>query len=106
MLPNGRLGLIDYGQCYKMKEDDRLALSSVVKELGANEINDQKVTSAMRNLGFKFKYYTPDVVKEMAKLLFDSDTARIKLGFPTPQELFMHLNSKDLMEFVPDPAGK
>ena len=108
VLSNGQLGLIDYGQCYKLKNEDRLAFASLFQELGTDtdKIDTKMVASAMRNLGFTFKYQKEDVMTEMAKLLFDCDTARIKLGLPTPQELFMHLNSQDKMEKVPDPAGK
>jgi hypothetical protein len=106
ILPNGQLGLIDYGQCYKLKTEDRISLSSIVQELGKAEIDDTTLASEMRKIGFRFKYYKDDVIREMAKLFFDSDSARIKLGLPTPQELYMHLNSQDPMEFVPDAAGK
>ena len=105
-MPNGQLGLIDYGQCYSLNTEDRLALSTIVKELGATDIDGAKVASAMHKFGFRFKHQKEEVVKEMAKLLFDSDTARIELGLPTPQELLMHLNSQDPMETVPDAASK
>ena len=106
MLPNGKLGLIDYGQCYKLSTEDRMSISSIIKELGSNEIDTSIVSSAMRQFGFKFKYHKDNVVTEMAKLLFDSDTARIELGLPTPQELLDHLGAQDPMEICPDAAGK
>mmetsp|Transcript_23139 Transcript_23139/g.34454 ORF Transcript_23139/g.34454 Transcript_23139/m.34454 type:complete len:171 (-) Transcript_23139:131-643(-) len=106
VLENGQLGLIDYGQCYTLTEEDRLALSYIVRELSNPEVDGATLSSAMRDFGFRFKYYKEDVVKEMASLLFDSDNARIPLGLPTPQELLMYLNSQDPMETVPDPAGK
>ncbi len=106
ILRDGKIGLIDYGQCYKLKEDDRLALSSIISELGADKINDEMVSQAMRNMGFKFKYHNDNIVTQMAKLLFDSDSARITLGLPSPQELLNYLNAKDPMQHVPDAAGK
>lgn len=104
VLPNGQLGLIDYGQCYKLKSEDRLALASIVSEIGSEVVDESMVTTAMQNIGFKFKYYNKETVTEMAKLLFDSDIARIRLGLPTPQELLHHLNTQDPMTAVPDPA--
>lgn len=106
MLRDGKIGLIDYGQCYKLNQDDRLALSSIISELGAEEINDEMVSQAMRNMGFRFKYHKDNIVTQMAKLLFDSDSARINLGLPSPQELLNYLNEKDPMQHVPDAAGK
>lgn len=79
-------------------------MSSIIQELGAHEVDESNVSSAMLNLGFKFKYENDNIVTEMAKLLFDSDTARIKLGFPSPQELMNHLNSQNPMMVVPDCA--
>ncbi len=107
-LSNGQLGLIDYGQCYTLSDKDRLTFASLFQELGSDleDIDTSMVASTMRNLGFMFKYEKEDVMTEMAKLLFDNDTARIKLGLPTPQELLMHLNSQDQMVAVPDPAGE
>ena len=106
ILKSGQLGLIDYGQCYKLKEFDRLAISSIVSELGSDEINTSMVSLAMRNMGFRFKHHNDNCVTEMAKLLFDSDHARIKLGLPSPQELLNYLNAQDQMVHVPDAAGK
>ncbi len=71
-----------------------------------DDFDPRMIASTMLNLGFRFKYQKEDVMAEMAKLLFDCDTARIKLGLPTPQELLMYLNSQDPMQVVPDPAGK
>ena len=43
MLSNGKLGLIDYGQCKRLEKDQRLALSKVVMELGSPVVNDEAV---------------------------------------------------------------
>ena len=82
-----------------------MSISSIIKELGSNEINTSMVSSAMRQFGFKFKYHKDNVVTEMA-IFFDSDTARIELGLPTFQELLSHLDSQDPMEICPNSAGK
>jgi len=105
VLQNGQLGLIDYGQCYKLRNDDRLALAKIVKEVGSIEIDDEKVSSYMREMGFIFRNYKDNVMKETAILFFDSDEKRRELGFPSPQELLMYLNELDPLEYVPDAAG-
>ena len=49
-LPDGRLGLIDYGQTKTISKDERLGIAMVVSALG-NGSDDKTIADAMRNLG-------------------------------------------------------
>jgi hypothetical protein len=43
MLSNGKLGLIDYGQCKRLDVDQRLALRRVVSELSSPTVDNKAV---------------------------------------------------------------
>jgi aarF domain-containing kinase len=103
-LENGKIGLIDYGQCKILSEAERLKLSKIVYELSSQNINDGTVTAAMHDFGFRFKNNLDHVIRKTAALFFDSDLDRIKLGLPSPQDYLLYLQSLDPMLEVPDAA--
>lgn len=105
-MPNGKLGLIDYGQCQRLQQEERLAMAKIVALLGRQDIDRAKVAHAMREFGFQTKLDRDDMLSKYATLFFDSDIEGKRMGFATPQLYFMHLNSVDPLVHVPDPAGK
>ena len=104
-LSNGKLGLIDYGQCKRLEKDQRLALSKVVMELGSPVVNDEAVNSAMYDFGFRFKNDNTDAIRELARrLFFDSDGGSRAAGFTNPQEYYQQLQKLNPFVVVPDEA--
>jgi aarF domain-containing kinase len=104
MLSNGKLGLIDYGQCKRLEKDQRLALSKVVMELGSPVVNDEAVNSAMYDFGFRFKNDNTDAIRETARLFFDSDGGSRAAGCTNPQEYYQQLQKLNPFVVVPDEA--
>ena len=106
-MPDGRLGLIDYGQVRRLSDEDRLALSRVVIALGGKEdVIDSEVANAMRGFGFRSRRDMDDVIARTAALYFDSDAEGKALGYATPQMYLQYLISRDPMVHVPDAAGE
>lgn len=115
-LDDGRLGLIDYGQCRRIDDNLRKRFSRVVIALdesrvthlyGASEFNATKVAAAMRQAGFTVREDSDDEsLLQYARILFDSDEESERLGFPNPQEYFHHLMTANPMVNVPDSASK
>lgn len=107
-LEDGRLGLIDYGQCKRLTESERLSLARVVSKLNGpdSQENEKSVADAMRDFGFRFKHTDEHhIVTKTAKLFFDSDSDGRKIGCTTPQIYFLYLQARNPMEHVPDAAG-
>jgi len=115
-LDDGRLGLIDYGQCRRIDDKLRKGFARVVVALdesrvnhlhGAPEFNTALVAEAMRQTGFTLRDNTDDwSFLEYARILFDSDEESARLGLPTPQDYFNRLMTDNAMVDVPDSASK
>lgn len=76
VLPDGRLGLIDYGQCKRLPPRARRGLAAVVVALAARR-GDAGVAAAMRAVG----------VRSRGDDGFVADVARLLFGPLTPQML-------------------
>ena len=96
--------MIDYGQTRDLTKHDRLALAAVVCALGRTHVDKHEISTAMNELGFKTRDNNEENLANFAALYFDSDIAGKKLGYATPQKYLQHLNAKDPMVEVPDPA--
>lgn len=115
-LDDGRLGLIDYGQCRRIDDEVRRGFSRVVVALdesrvdhfrGPSEFNTTSVAAAMRQAGFTLQDNSDDwSFLEYARILFDSDEESERLGLPTPQDYFSQLMTNNAMVDVPDSASK
>mmetsp|Transcript_20227 Transcript_20227/g.28630 ORF Transcript_20227/g.28630 Transcript_20227/m.28630 type:complete len:767 (+) Transcript_20227:111-2411(+) len=116
-LDDGRLGLIDYGQCRRLQDHERIALAKIVVGLGkrdnnANEDNkgennrlyEKEIADAMRKCGFRSKHNRDDMLVKYAELFFDSDVAGRQMGFESPHLYFRHLMRIDKLQNVPDCA--
>jgi len=105
-LSNGKMGLIDYGQCKILNDNERLAIAAIVAQLGAPQVNDAAVATAMHDFGFRFKNPNrTDIIRETACLFFDSDSGRRKvIGCSTPQLYLSYLQAQNPFLTVPDAA--
>lgn len=102
-LSNGKIGLIDYGQCKVLGESQRFAISKVVQELGAPIVNDEAIQRAMHNFGFRFNNDNVNAIRETARLFFDSDRGSRAAGCTNPQEFYQQLQKSNRFT-VPDEA--
>ena len=130
-MPDGRLGLIDYGQCKVLRRSERLGLARIVaaikckgdrtmvrengrKNSGSDYADDnsddvgddEELLTAMHDLGFRTGVGRGGLLSDYAELMFDSDARGGEIGMATPQLYFEHLSSIDKLVNVPDPAGK
>eukprot|EP00980_Cylindrotheca_fusiformis_P009751 scaffold2149_cov187-Cylindrotheca_fusiformis.AAC.29 len=103
MMPDGSLGLVDYGQTKSITEKERLGLAQVVVALGAAS-DQQEIATRMRDLGFKTKFNDDRTLAKYAALFFDSDVAGKAMGCSTPQLYFAKLTATDPLLHVPDVA--
>jgi len=103
-LSSGRLGLIDYGQCKILRDDDRIALSRIIYLLGSPDVDEDKVASAMRDFGFTFENDRADIITQTANLFFDSDSKRREVGCYSTQDYLVYLQARNSFLDVPDPA--
>jgi aarF domain-containing kinase len=104
VLSDGRLGLIDYGQCKTLTKDECFCLSKIMHQLGQDTINDEEVANAMKEFGFIFTNDRVDIIRETAQLFFDTDSGRKKVACSNPQEYLVHLQSLNRFTNVPDAA--
>jgi len=114
LMKNGKIGLIDYGQCKMLTDGERLGLSRIVQTLASfdrkptvaadDDDRPSEITNAMQEFGFRFRYGKEDIVTRTAFFCFDSDVAGKTLGCATPQDYLAYLQSNDPMENIPDAA--
>ena len=104
VLCDGRLGLIDYGQCKTLTNDECLSLSKIMRHLGQPNIQDDEVANAMKEFGFRFTNDRVDVIRETAQLFFDTDSGRRNVACSNPQEYLVYLQSLNRFTNVPDAA--
>ena len=115
-LDDGRLGLIDYGQCRRIDDNVRMTFSKIVVAVdesrvrhldGAMEFNTTRVATAMREAGFTLRDDSDDdSLLQYARILFDSDEESQRLGLPTPQDHFHQLMHDNPMLDFPQSACK
>ena len=89
-LPDGKLGLIDFGQTRYLNDEERLAYARVVVDL-AGKAPPHQVAHSMRLAGFRTKEDDDGTLSEYAGLFFDSDHISKEKGFSTPQHYFQSL---------------
>lgn len=104
-MPDGSLGLIDYGQTKTITKEERLGIAQVILALGENSI-EQEIANRMRELGFQTKFEKDDILAKFAALFFDSDSEGKLVGCATPQLYFAKLTEEDPLLNVPDVASK
>lgn len=91
-LPDGKLGLIDFGQTKYLNDEERLAYAQVVVDLGTRS-SPKQIANSMRLAGFRAKDDDDETLSEYAGLFFDSDHVFKEKGYSTPQHYFQTLMS-------------
>lgn len=92
MLPDGRLGLIDYGQVKRLSEDDRLQLARLIVALARDD--KAAVVHLMAEAGFKTKRMDPHVLERIAVLFYDRDSKDV-IGNLNVQTYLESLEARD-----------
>ena len=104
-MPDGTLGLIDYGQTKKLTKEERLGIARVVVAIG-KKLGEKEIANRMREIGFQTKFNSDKVLAKYAALFFDSDIEGKLSGCSTPQLYFAKLTTEDPLSNVPDAASK
>lgn len=105
-MPDGRLGLIDYGQTRRLSDEERLSLAKVVIAVGTCA-DPSIVAESMQAAGFVTRDNTDnDMWMKYATIFFDSDLESQRLGFMTPQLYFADLMDRNPLIEIPDAFGK
>eukprot|EP00386_Alphamonas_edax_P015999 GDKI01048918.1.p1 GENE.GDKI01048918.1~~GDKI01048918.1.p1 ORF type:complete len:241 (+),score=51.55 GDKI01048918.1:111-725(+) len=100
LLPDGRIGLIDYGQVKHINEEQRINLALFVVALA--EGDQQWAAEILTDrIGLKSKHTDWDTLRRRAVLLFDADTKEMRGGLNV-QAYFESLDKKDPVVYMPD----
>jgi len=76
LCPDGRIGLIDYGQCDRSTPEMRKQLARLLRGI-ADPKYETEVAPAFRALGLKTKNDDPEFIATMARLIFGRMSAEI-----------------------------
>mmetsp|Transcript_61065 Transcript_61065/g.149504 ORF Transcript_61065/g.149504 Transcript_61065/m.149504 type:complete len:142 (-) Transcript_61065:70-495(-) len=102
-MPDGKLGLVDFGQVKQISTDERIGVAKVVNDLNTGSTKD--IANSMRALGFETQKNDDTILVQYAKLFFDSDSdGKTIWNCPTPQSYFKKLTEADPLTSVPDVA--
>ena len=78
-MPDGRLGLIDYGQFKRMSVSDRIIYAKLIIALHRDD-RSEVVRIMTEEIGFKTKYMKEDIIYRAAAFWNDRDTEDILQG--------------------------
>jgi len=99
LMPDGRLGLIDYGQVKELSIQNRIQLSKLVKALAEND--SEKIQKVFIEMGFQTQEMNPYVIEKTAQVFFNRCDREMTEG--TNLQLFMeHLTKTDKTITFPD----
>lgn len=97
--PDGRLGLIDYGQVKRISDDQRRALATLIVALADDD--ERGAVDAFVSAGFRTKRMDPECIFKYATLWFNRDD-RAVTGGVEPMKYYDLLNEADPTVSVPD----
>jgi aarF domain-containing kinase len=99
LMPDGRLGLVDYGQVKSVPLDFRLKYAKLIVAL-ADGKNDEAVRIATEEIGLRTKRNDPEVLWRVLAMQHDRDTMDVTGG--RNLQLFMEwAEAQDPMVYVP-----
>jgi len=99
LMPDGRLGLIDYGQCKSLPLDFRIKYAKLIVALADGQ-NGEAVRIATEEIGLRTKRNDPDVLWRVLAMHHDRDTADVTNGLNL--QLFMEwAEAQDPMVYTP-----
>jgi aarF domain-containing kinase len=99
--PDGRLGLIDYGQCKTITQSDRRNIARLILLLSQGPSKQDQVVSLARELGFETTCNDPFVIYKICSLFFDRDDLGVTDGMGL-QMYVEQLNNRDTGKALPD----
>ena len=99
LLPDSRIGLIDYGQVKHITDHERLLLAQLIIALADED--DAGVVQLMREMGFRSQYDDEWVIRKLATVFFDRDTADVTGGLNI-QLFFEELDARDPIVVMPE----
>lgn len=100
LMPNGRIGLIDYGQIKSLKQDQRKSMARMIIALADGKKED--VIDLFVKMGFRSKRMDGDVINAVATLYFDRDDSEIIGKGINLQYYFENLQKKDPFLAMPE----
>mmetsp|Transcript_21264 Transcript_21264/g.59156 ORF Transcript_21264/g.59156 Transcript_21264/m.59156 type:complete len:565 (+) Transcript_21264:296-1990(+) len=99
LLPDGRIGLIDYGSTKRLSENERITACVLYAALARN---DKEMLWTMAKLGgYKSKYMNPDVHNKLVRFGFDSWGKEVT-GGKNVQQFMDDLKREDPWYETPD----
>eukprot|EP01066_Platyproteum_vivax_P013805 Platyproteum_vivax@DN6233_c0_g1_i2.p1 len=100
MMPDGRLGLIDYGQVKFITPDQQLQLARLIDALAVNNL-EVAARIFSDDIGVKTTYKDPWALQSRALMCIDRDDTTI-LGGLNVQQFFEKLDTVDPVVSMPD----
>lgn len=79
LMPDGRLGLVDYGQFKRMSVDDRIIYAKLILALHRDD-REEVVRLMTDEIGYKTKYMNKDMLWRVSAFWNDRDTEEVTLG--------------------------
>jgi aarF domain-containing kinase len=83
MMPDGRIGMIDYGQVKSLTEEQRIIVAKLIVALANNDTGS--IIEAYKKSGFRSKYMNQDVMIKLARVTMDQDGRNITEGLNLQQ---------------------
>eukprot|EP00966_Prymnesium_polylepis_P285732 6600376-Prymnesium_polylepis.1 len=106
-MPDGRLGLIDYGQVVRLDDHQRLQLARLVSALaargsdGADGSDTEAVAAAAAAMGFRTKRMSAEALCRLAAFLFDGDEAPRGGRAVSPAAAMRSIDAQDPIVHIP-----
>eukprot|EP00998_Keelungia_sp_KM082_P011642 NODE_791_length_1643_cov_75.719657_g781_i0.p2 GENE.NODE_791_length_1643_cov_75.719657_g781_i0~~NODE_791_length_1643_cov_75.719657_g781_i0.p2 ORF type:complete len:205 (+),score=49.22 NODE_791_length_1643_cov_75.719657_g781_i0:975-1589(+) len=90
-MPDGRLGLIDFGQVGRLSVDQRCRLAHLWLALHERQDRPNQVAAAYANIGMKTQSMKPDTLYKHAEFYYNQDTPEMLAG----TNVFKYLQDMD-----------
>ena len=99
LLPDGRIGMIDYGSVKRYSRNERLTMCLIYAALYRND--EDRLWELSRVGGYKSKHSRRDVLMKLVQFGYDSWGKEV-IGEQNVQQFIDDLKQKDPWEEVPD----
>jgi aarF domain-containing kinase len=100
LLPDGRLGLIDYGSCVTLRQDHRRNLALLMISL-CSPSHQEAVRVYSQDMGVRTAKMDPRILYKMAAFWYDRDTPDVTEGMNV-HSFTEWLHQQDPVTFLPD----
>jgi len=99
MMPDGRLGLIDYGQVKRLPDESRVGYAALIVALADEDVD--KTWEVLQGLGVKSKYGNHDIQYRLAKFWNDNNSKEVT-GGRNLQQFIDWVESEDPADQLPE----